>query len=101
MTCTSSRCIIRPIHVRTRCWVQRRWRDRRAVARAVRRATRVTVCTHYMARLAAEHGVHADIIPLGVPGVASPTVPPAEGPPWRLLRVASINPVKDYPTLLR
>ncbi len=25
----------------------------------------------------------------------------AEGPPWRMLRVASINEVKDYPTLLR
>src|SRR5207248_11175975 len=24
-----------------------------------------------------------------------------DGPPWRLLRVASINPVKDHPTLLQ
>jgi glycosyltransferase involved in cell wall biosynthesis len=30
-----------------------------------------------------------------------PTGDPVDGPPWRLLRVASINPVKDYPTLLR
>src|SRR4029079_9696968 len=30
-----------------------------------------------------------------------PVASRAEGPPWRLLRVASLNAVKDYPMLLR
>src|SRR5205814_2229462 len=37
----------------------------------------------------------------GVDAGAFPSGARIEGPPWRLLRVASINPVKDYPTLLR
>jgi len=30
-----------------------------------------------------------------------PKVDRSDGPPWRLIRVASLNRVKDYPTLLR
>ncbi len=81
--------------------LQRRWRDRHAVASAMRGATAVTVCTRFMQQLAAAHGVTARLIPIGVPGgsTAAPTRPP-EGPPWRLMHVASINPVKDHDTLL-
>ena len=81
--------------------LQRRWRDRHAVASAMHGATAVTVCTRFMQQLAAAHGVTARLIPIGVPGgsTAAPTRPP-EGPPWRLMHVASINPVKDHDTLL-
>ena len=92
--------------------LQRHWRDRRAVAEAMRNATVVTVCTRFMQQLAAAHGVTARIIPIGVPPHAGPVeyvgpsfssalLRPAEGPPWRLLNVASLNPVKDHDTLLR
>jgi glycosyltransferase involved in cell wall biosynthesis len=80
--------------------LQRRWRDRRPVAVTMRTATSVTVCTEYMAELGRRHDVRATVIPLGVP---TPTAPPEarpDGPPWRLLNVASINPVKDHATLL-
>lgn len=93
--------------------LQRRWQDRRAVAAAMRQARAVTVCTTFMQQLAAQHGVDARVIPLGVPSryarndgpdpsalSRTPDCPP-EGPPWRLMHVASINPVKDHDTLLR
>jgi glycosyltransferase involved in cell wall biosynthesis len=81
--------------------LQRRWIDRRAMARAIRDAARVTVATDYMAQATALGGARVDVVPLGVETRLFPQSRPAEGPPWRLLRVASINPVKDYPTLLR
>jgi glycosyltransferase involved in cell wall biosynthesis len=80
--------------------LQRRWIDRRAVARTMRRATRVTVCTQFMAKLAVEHGVEVEIVPIGVPRRDPPASRP-DGPPWRLLHVASLNRVKDHPTLLQ
>jgi glycosyltransferase involved in cell wall biosynthesis len=46
-------------------------------------------------------GVRADVVALGVDTRAFSPVVRVDGPPWRLLRVASINAVKDYPTLLR
>src|SRR4051794_38710247 len=83
--------------------LQRRWRDRRAVASAVRHAARVTVGTQFMARLMADRlgGAAPSIVPIGVDGAAFPPGPATEGPPWRLQRVGSINPVKDYPLMLR
>jgi glycosyltransferase involved in cell wall biosynthesis len=87
--------------------LQRRWRDRRAIAGAMRGAAAVTVCTTFMQRLAAARGVTARVIPIGMPRPASsdsrdvPPRRPTEGPPWRLIHVASINPVKDHDTLLR
>jgi len=83
--------------------LQRRWIDRRAVASAVRHAARVTVGTQFMARLLAGRlgGAPPAIVPIGVDAGAFSPARPAEGPPWRLLRVGSINPVKDYPLLLR
>jgi glycosyltransferase involved in cell wall biosynthesis len=81
--------------------LQRRWIDRRAVAHALRAAARVTVTTDYMKRLASDvvAGVGIDVVPLGVDPRAFPTGD-RTGPPWRLLRVASLNHVKDYPMLL-
>lgn len=81
--------------------LQRHWRDRRAVAVAMRAATTVTVCTQFMQRLAAGHSVTARVIPIGVPAVDAVVDRPSDGPPWRLMHVASINPVKDHDTLLR
>ena len=82
--------------------LQRRWWDRRAVRTTMRRATRVTVGTTFMAKLAAAHGIaDAVVIPLGVPRPSRETAIAAEtGPPWRLLHVGSINRVKDHETLL-
>ena len=83
--------------------LQRRWFDRRSVSFVLRSAARVTVTTDYMeARLHdAAAGVRADVVALGIDARAFPPVVRVDGPPWRLLRVASINTVKDYPTLLR
>jgi glycosyltransferase involved in cell wall biosynthesis len=86
--------------------LQRKRRHRLAVRTATRLASRVTVCSHYMDRLARHHGVAPAIIPLGVDrDVFKPTGRPglaaiSDGPPWRLLHVASLNPVKDQPLLL-
>ena len=80
---------------------QRRWIDRRAIARTLRSAARVTVETAYMARMPALGGARVDIVPMGVDPRTFPLQTRAQGPPWRLLRVGSLNRVKDYPTLLR
>jgi glycosyltransferase involved in cell wall biosynthesis len=81
--------------------LQRRWIDRRAIGRAIRTAARVTVSTTYMARMPPLAGIRVDVVPIGIDAHRFPSSPAPDGPPWRLLRVASINPVKDYPTLLR
>jgi glycosyltransferase involved in cell wall biosynthesis len=81
--------------------LQRRWHDRRAIAGVARRASRLTVATEYMARMRPLAGLHPSIVPLGIDVGAFPLAVRRDGPPWRLLRVASINPVKDYETLLR
>jgi len=81
--------------------LQRRWIDRRAIARSIRDAARVTVATNWMAAMPALRGVRVDVVPIGVDASAFPRATRPEGPPWRLVRVGSINPVKDYPALLR
>jgi glycosyltransferase involved in cell wall biosynthesis len=65
-----------------------------------RLATEITVCSHYQARLATAHGCAPRTIPLGVDGASFVPADRSEGPPWRLLHVASQNPVKDQATLL-
>ncbi len=80
--------------------LQRRWIDRSSLAKATTGAARVTVDTSFMAGLAAAHGVPTRVVPLGIDTRGFPQASREEGPPWRLLRVASLNPVKDYPTLL-
>jgi glycosyltransferase involved in cell wall biosynthesis len=81
--------------------LQLRWRDRRAITSTLRRASRLTVCTAYMASLARAHGAVVTEVPLGVDSHHFPQAAPTAGPPWRLLHVASLNPVKDQATLLR
>ena len=81
--------------------LQRRWIDRRMIAGTLRDAARVTVCTRYLASMPALGGRRVDVIPIGVDAALFPVGSRAEGPPWRLLRVASLNAVKDYPMLLR
>src|SRR3954470_1893720 len=81
--------------------LQRRWIDRRMIAGMLQHAARVTVCTHYLASMPALGGRGVDVIPIGVDSALFPIAVRAEGPPWRLLRVASLNAVKDYPMLLR
>jgi len=83
--------------------LQRRWMDRRAVTMAVRDATRVTVCTEFMARRMPPGLAHRplEIVPFGVDTARFPLSTVSDGPPWRVLRVASVNAVKDFPTLLR
>lgn len=80
--------------------LQIRWRQRAAVAAALKIATRVTVCTAYMDGLARGHGAVPVVIPLGVDTAAFTPVPRPDGPPWRLLNVANLNPVKDHRTLI-
>jgi glycosyltransferase involved in cell wall biosynthesis len=80
---------------------QLRIRQRLAMGATARFANQLTVCSEYQARLAARHGWSTRTIPLGVDCSAFVPVPRSEGPPWRLLHVASLNPVKDHETLLR
>jgi glycosyltransferase involved in cell wall biosynthesis len=83
--------------------LQRRWLDRRGIASAARAAARVTVATSFMAGLVPEDFSRdpVEVIPFGIDASAFPPATRVEAPPWRLLRVASLNRVKDYPTLLR
>ena len=83
--------------------LQRRWIDRRGVASAIRSAARVTVATEFMARMLPADLTRARvaIVPIGVDAGGFPRAARVEGPPWRLLRAGSINPVKDHETLLR
>jgi glycosyltransferase involved in cell wall biosynthesis len=76
-------------------------RQRWAVRVMARLASRVLVCTSYQARLAAACGVRTVLLPIGVDtSTFHPPAARADGPPWRLLQVASLNRVKDQPTLL-
>src|SRR3989442_282486 len=84
--------------------LQRRWIDRRAAARTIRDAARITVATDFMARMRPLAGARVDVIPMGIDTGSFPTATcdgTSDGPPWRLLRVATLNAVKDYPTLLQ
>jgi glycosyltransferase involved in cell wall biosynthesis len=77
------------------------WRGRAQAGLALRLAHALTAGSRYAARpLQGRYSV--EIVPLGVDvhSFAAP-VERAAGPPWRLLHVASMNRVKDQPTLLR
>ena len=82
--------------------LQRRWFDRRAINRVIRDAARVTVSTAFMATQLEDRRTPrpVDVIPIGVDRDSFPFAARVDGPPWRLLRVASLNHVKDFPTLL-
>jgi glycosyltransferase involved in cell wall biosynthesis len=75
-------------------------KGRAAVAMTCRLASCVHVTTDYMAAAARAHGCEPALVPLGVE-VPTRVVERASGPPWRLLQVASLSPVKDQFTLLR
>lgn len=82
--------------------LQRTWRGRQTVRLACSLATVVTVCSEHMRALARARGIDARVVPLGVDrGVFAPDAPRGDGPPWRLLQVANLNPVKDQITLLQ
>jgi glycosyltransferase involved in cell wall biosynthesis len=82
--------------------LQRTPRTRAAVATACRLARVVHVTSQYMLTLARQHGLDAVVVPLGIDtrrfAVGDSK---RDGPPWRLLQVASINRVKDHSMLLR
>jgi glycosyltransferase involved in cell wall biosynthesis len=80
--------------------LQQHARQRLAIRVAARLATRLTVCSEFQARLAKRLGWHPETIPLGVDCDSFVPGNRHEGPPWRLLHVASQNPVKDHATLL-
>jgi glycosyltransferase involved in cell wall biosynthesis len=78
--------------------VRQRW----AVRLLARLASRIVVCTTYQAQLAAACGVRTVLLPIGVDTsrFQPPVAAPPDGPPWRLLQVASLNRVKDQRTLV-
>ncbi len=79
-------------------------RGRIKLAAAARLAARITVPSEFMRRAAEKLGIVATRLPLGVALDRWPPVPPKTRPAHekaRLLHVASLNRVKDQPTLLR
>jgi glycosyltransferase involved in cell wall biosynthesis len=80
--------------------LQLRLRQRLAVTATLRLATQLSVCSGYMMRLAERHGAAPVQVPIGIDTTFYTPGPRPEGPPWRLLHVASLNRVKDQPTLL-
>lgn len=81
--------------------LQRRWIDRRAVDTLLRRAAAVVVPSAFMAAQLPARAIQPSIVADGVDASLFTPQPRADGPPWRLIRVGSLNRVKDYPTLLR
>jgi glycosyltransferase involved in cell wall biosynthesis len=81
--------------------LQRRWIDRRAISTLLANAAAITVPTHYLAGLGPLRGRTVSVIPVGIDTAAFAPRSRPEGPPWRLIRVGSINRVKDHATLLR
>jgi glycosyltransferase involved in cell wall biosynthesis len=78
-------------------------RTRLAVRATAALASAATVCSHFQARLARQHGIAAAVIPLGVDVrrfSRSPTIGQRHDGRFRLLHVASLSPVKDQTTLL-
>lgn len=81
---------------------QQRFQSRLIVGTALRLARTVTAASRFILRQLHAYRPDARLIPLGVDTsrfAPSETAPPA--PPWRLLHIASLNRVKDQPTLLR
>ena len=80
---------------------QRNRRGRRAI-REARSATRTHVCTEFMARKAAAHGISPTVIPLtSIRTDASPnTLRPMRESSLRLLQVASLSRVKNQRALI-
>lgn len=82
--------------------MQRRWHSRLLVALSLRLATRVTAESQALVQQAERRGLRVRKTPLGVDLSRFPAAErPPEGPPWRLLHVARLSPVKDQALLLR
>jgi glycosyltransferase involved in cell wall biosynthesis len=82
----------------------RTWRGRALAAAVVRNAALVTCASAPMVDLVAKTGVEAQRLPLGVDSQRWPPRAPSPrraGEPARFVHVASLNGVKDQPTLLR
>ncbi|MCS3808752.1 glycosyltransferase family 4 protein [Xanthomonas sp. 4461] len=82
---------------------RRKWRGRLREAVILRLADRVTAASAPIVASLQALGIGAQRVPLGVDLRAWQPVPPRarQGAVARLLHVASLNPVKDQPTLLR
>ncbi|MFN7977472.1 MAG: glycosyltransferase family 4 protein [Vicinamibacterales bacterium] len=75
--------------------MQRTARGQLTMTAVAHLATRLHTCTHYAAAQAARLGWHTDVWPIGIdPSPFARAVVPPDGPPWRLLQVASLNRVK-------
>ena len=81
--------------------LQRTWRGRAVTQIACRLATVVHVTSDHMSTLAQRHRIDAIRIPFGVDLRNSEgRMSRHDGPPWRLVQVASLNRVKSQSTLL-
>ena len=81
--------------------VMRTLRGRTVVRLACTLATRLHVTTPYMSSMAAAQGYQTVTLPIGIDLTSRRRHDRPDGPPWRLIKVASLNPVKDHATLLR
>ena len=83
---------------------QRTARGRRAVAEACTLASKVHVCTSFMAALAAAEGVKTEVIPLTSVGWRPETIEWSEAAPnsssFRIVQVASLSRVKNQRLLI-
>jgi glycosyltransferase involved in cell wall biosynthesis len=78
------------------------WKGRFVVDRALGLATAVTSAAEFTRRRLLAKRSDARLIVLGADSAAfAPPKRLKPGPPWHLLHVASLNKVKDQPTLLR
>ena len=75
-------------------------RQSMAVAAMSRIVNRLTVGSAFQAGLARNLGIASDVLPIGVDRARFTPAPRVEGPPWRLLSVARLHPVKAPHTLL-
>jgi glycosyltransferase involved in cell wall biosynthesis len=96
VSCTSGEFVDEPD---MRYGLQRLWHTRAIVRAACDWASAVHVASRYAAAQAERLGQHTVTIPIGV-DVAPAVAGRAEGPPWRLLQVASLNRVKDQARLI-
>lgn len=80
--------------------LQLRWQGRALAAVALRAARRLVAPSVFAATPARERGFEVDVVPQGVDTTIFVPGRAAAGPPWRLVQVASLSPVKDQLTLL-
>jgi glycosyltransferase involved in cell wall biosynthesis len=78
---------------------QRTRRGRHRVLEAVGNATVVHVCTTSMADHVRRLGVAPIVIPFGV-DTSVTTSPLSKGPPWHVLQIGSLSPVKNQSVLI-